>query len=312
MRAAFVVNPRSANGRTGARLAELEELARGRFSSVEILTTRAVGDGVRLAAEAAARADVVVAVGGDGTADEVVNGLMTTSGPRPAFGVVPAGTGSDLVKTLDIPSDWAAALKVLSDRAPRPMDLMRGAFQGPGGPVVRWGVNVIGLGLAGDVVHRVNTATKVFGGRVTFMVGTLRGALAWPSPEVEVQWEGGADGAGSWTGRLVNAFAANAQFCGGGMWVGRGGKLDDGLFELVIVPEMGLARMIGNMPRLYDGTIERGPGVIRRSVARVSARARGAFTVSADVDGEVAGDLPASVECVPAALRVCMGPSPLG
>jgi len=313
MKAAFVINPRSANGATGRRLGELRALAGRYFEHVEILETRAQGDGSRLALQAAQTFDRVIAVGGDGTANEVVNGLVQAGVPDVAFGVLPAGTGSDLVKTIGIQGPWEQALPRIAAAEPRLVDVMEGTFTDPAGqPSVRFGMNVIGLGLAGDVVRRVNTSSKALGGHVTFLVATVRAAIAWTAPSVTLSWIDARGETGSWTGPLVNAFVSNGQFCGGGMWVGRGGRMDDGLLDLVVVPDIGIGRLLLQTPMLYDGSIATHPAVVSVAVREVTARPTNAAAIPADVDGEQPGHLPVRVRCVPKALRVCMGADALG
>lgn len=313
MKAAFVINPRSANGATGRRIGELRALAGRFFDEVEILETRAQGDGARLALQAAPSFDRVIAVGGDGTANEVVNGLVQAGAPQVAFGVLPAGTGSDLVKTIGIQGSWEQALPRIAAAEPRLVDVMEGTFTDPAGqPSVRHGINVIGLGLAGDVVRRVNSSSKALGGHVTFLVATVRAAIAWTAPPVTLTWVDARGETGSWTGPLVNAFVCNGQFCGGGMWVGRGGRMDDGLLDLVVVPDIGIGRLLLQTPMLYDGSIAAHPAVVSVAVREVSARPANAPAIPADIDGEQPGHLPVRVRCVHRALRVCMGADALG
>lgn len=313
MKAAFVINPRSANGATGRRVGELRALAARHFEQVEILETRAQGDGSRLAQEAAPSFDRVIAVGGDGTANEVVNGLVQAGAPEVAFGVLPAGTGSDLVKTIGIQGSWEQALPRIAASVPRFVDVMEGTFTDAAGqPSVRFGINVIGLGLAGDVVRRVNSSSKALGGHATFLMATVRAAIAWSAPTATLTWVDARGEAGAWTGPLVNAFVSNGQFCGGGMWVGRGGRMDDGLLDLVIVPDIGIGRLLLQTPMLYDGSIATHPAVVSVAVREVSARPPDGATIPADIDGEQPGHLPVRVRCVHKALRVCMGADALG
>lgn len=308
MRAVFVVNPRSAAGRTGARLGELEALARRSADQVEIVQTRSPGDGMRLAAEAAAVADRVIAVGGDGTANEVVNGLMEAGRSGVAFGVLPAGTGSDLVRTLKVPAAWTEAVPMLLGASPRPSDVMEGTFrQADGSDRRRWAINVIGLGMAGDVVRRVNQGSKRLGGTLTFLGATLSAMAAWRTPQAELSWVGEDGVAGSWRGGLINAFVANGQYCGGGMWVGRGGSLDDGLLEILIIPDQSLFSLVARTPKLYDGSIRDVPDVVAIRAHELTAVATSAEVVLADADGEQPGCLPVRIACRARVLPVCMG-----
>src|SRR5262245_14275596 len=123
----IVVNPRSAGGKTERRWPQLREIIHEAYGAFESEFTKEIGDGTRLARAALERgADLVVAMGGDGTINEVINGFF--DGERPiapgaAFGVLPAGTGGDFVKSLGTPRDVADAAALLKRAEPRAIDV---------------------------------------------------------------------------------------------------------------------------------------------------------------------------------------------
>lgn len=300
----FVVNPNSAAGRTGARVAELERLAANHFESATIMLTQSVGDGIRLARDAAeSGAELVVAVGGDGTASEVVNGL-TLAGGATAFAVLPAGTGSDLVRTLKVPSDWEHALRVIRDAETRLADVMAVACQNSSGLVQRFGVNVVGFGMAGDVVARTNRSSKRLGGKLTFLLHTLRSAVAWRPPEVQLTWCDEHDREGRWSGRLMNVFLCNGSYCGGGMWVAPHGDISDGLLDMVVIPDAPLPTAALRSRHLYSGKISEVPDVVTARVKWLRAESDVLTRVPVDVDGEAVGYSTLEVHSRPSALRL--------
>lgn len=311
----LVVNPMSGAGRTGRRLDELASLATSVFGEADVRPTRSLGDGARLAREAAEEgAPLVIAVGGDGTANEVIDGLMAGPEQRPDFGLVPAGTGSDLVKTLGMPPGWPEALATIRRAAPRPCDVVKGTFaQRDGTEVVRHGINVVGVGMAGDVVRRANESSKRLGGRLTFLKATLASFFAWKAPEVTLRWTDEDGQEGTWTGLLANAFINNGRHCGGGMLTGPSAAMDDGLFDVVIVPRLSVPRMIWLTPKLYDGSIENAPGVhaFRASQVEVVSRDPAIF-VPCDIDGEQPGGVPLTLSNLPGAIdiRAPFSPAP--
>ncbi|MEZ4322790.1 MAG: diacylglycerol kinase family protein [Myxococcota bacterium] len=304
MTVVFVVNPRSAGGATGRAMERIGALARDVFGSeVRIRETERPMHATDIAAEEGRTADLIVSVGGDGTANEVVNGLARLdAAERPALGVLPAGTGCDLVRSVGMPSDLDAAVRLLRDGERRPTDWMEVEASSGGETVRRVCINVTGFGMAGEVVKRANESSKRFGGRVTFAVATARTALAWKSPLTSIDWDG-PDGSGSWSGPLSSVFVANGHYCGGGMWVGKGGRMDDGVAEMTLLPEMPLSRSISGAPRLYTGTIGAVKGVVTARVTRVSATC-GERPVLVDVDGEQPGSLPVQVRVERHALRL--------
>lgn len=301
----LVVNPLSAAGRTGRRLHELEDLAKAAFGAAEVRATVGRGDGRRLAMEAVEEgAELVIAVGGDGTANEVVDGIMTVGARHTAFALVPAGTGSDLAKTLGMPKKWSDAIDAIRQSTAVPTDVLRGTFSQPDGSTRgRYGINVIGVGMAGEVVRRVNEGSKALGGQITFLAATVRTMLAWRAPEVSFKWTDEHGVEGTWNGKLTNAFIANGRYCGGGMLVGPKSTMRDGLLDIIVIPDMPVTRLIANTSGLYNGQIAKTPGVLSMRVKKFSATTRGRF-VPCDIDGEQPGGLAMEVEVLRDALRV--------
>jgi diacylglycerol kinase family enzyme len=305
----LVVNPRSAAGATGRRIPEIEAAAAAVFDDWRIARTTRPGEASDLAAAAAAEgADVVVAVGGDGTANEVVNGLFdgtTLRRRETAFAILPAGTGSDLVKTLRMPRDIAQSLRVIADASPRPVDAVAVGMVGHAGePVKRIGINVTGFGANGEVVRRANRSSKRLGGRLTFLKATVETLLTWAPTPTRVTWVDGDGKSGSWEGVLTSGFIANGAYCGGGIWIGRGGAIDDGLLDLVLVPQLGPIRTIVSSPRLFSGTMDHVKDVSRIAVRSLEAATTDGRQMLVDVDGEQPGVLPLNAQILPKALLV--------
>lgn len=308
-RLCLVVNPRSAAGATRQRMGALRRAADRHFQSWDLWTTEGPGHATELAARAVAEGfDVVVAVGGDGTANEVVNGLFVGDRVRSAavsFSVVPAGTGSDLVKTLGIPADPDAALGVIARSPGRATDVASVRLMGhTGEEVSRIGINVTGLGMNGDVVRRANAGSKRFGGRATFAWATVRTLATYRAAPVGLRWTASSGREASWEGRLWSAFVGNGQFCGGGMRVGRGGSMDDGLLDLTVIPELPLRRALRGLPRLLGGTLELVKDVSTAAVVHLEASPLTATPVLVDIDGEQPGLLPAAIRALPKAMLV--------
>lgn len=294
-RYALIANPRSAGGRTGARLGEITQAA-SVLGDFEVLLTEGVGHATVLAREAVDRGfDRIIAVGGDGTLNEVVCGLFDGKKLRRdgiGFSIISAGTGGDFIKSLGLPTDPHEAFRALAIAKPRPIDVLHLSFTGHDGSTVeRIGVNVTGFGVNGEVVERANRSSKRWGGRATFLAATVQSIRSYTPERVRVSFSG-PGGDGEWEGDLSAGFIANGHFCGGGMWVGRGGLLDDGLAELTLVPALPAPRMLLGVPRLLTGQLERVKGVSRNQVHTVSVHAEKTMKVRIDVDGEQPGFLP--------------------
>jgi diacylglycerol kinase (ATP) len=297
----LIVNPASGAGRTGRRFAAIEAAVRGAVGDLEARLTGAVGDGVALAREAArAGRRLVVAVGGDGTASEVVDGLVQGR-YRGEFGFIPCGTGGDLRRSLAIPGDVEGAARILGTAAPRAIDLGVVEFTASdGAPARRHFANVASCGLTGRVVERVNRSSKLLGGRLTFKLASARALLGWR--DQRLRWR--ADG-GPWTEASVTALSVcNARFFGGGMLVAPAAQVDDGLLDVTIWSGFGPADFVLRQRRIYDGRHVLLPNTRTLRARTVELEPLGDAPILLEADGEQPGRLPARFAVVPRALLV--------
>jgi diacylglycerol kinase (ATP) len=304
----FVVNARSRPSGAPGSLEALRALVLGVFPGARWMLTSGPGDAVALARGAAADgADVVIAVGGDGTVNEVANGLLTAPVAPPTLGILPAGSGSDFVRSLGIPRHAAAALRVLADGRRRRIDVGRivcaplAAGASPG-PITRFFVNIAGCGASAQVTERFNR--RRIRGSLGYATAAALTAFTCRWPQVEIR----ADDAEPKTITLTMLFVCNGEYCGGGMRVGRGARLDDGSFHVVEAAGISRLRTILEWPRLYRGRLEHVAGVRVTPGRRLDLSSRDDVLV--DCDGEVCGRLPATYAIVPGALDVC-APAPV-
>lgn len=299
MPAFFVVNPTSAGGRTAREWERHREEILQPFPDAGFALTTGPGHAKELAlAAAAGGASLVVAMGGDGTVNEVVNGLMAAPA-RPVLGIIPSGSGSDFARALDIPRNVREAATVLQSSRTATVDIGEIEFVGAGGePVRRHFVNMAGCGASADVVRRTLRIRPLVGGALGYLAASLATTIAQRMPRVEIQ----VDRAAPRVVPLNVLFVCNGEFCGGAMRVGRGAIIDDGLFQVVEVAGVGRLRSLLNAPKLYNGGLEGIPGVQVYSARTV--RVTAVDEVLLDCDGEQPGRLPATYRVIPAALRV--------
>lgn len=304
----IIVNPASAGGATGAAWPGLASEVRRHFGPFEVAFTRRGGEAEEIAErEARAGRALVVACGGDGTINEVVNGILR-AGARAELGVLPSGTGGDFRRTLKIPTRAADAARHLRDGETRVLDAGRVHFTSEGGEEeTRFFLNVASFGMGGDVIRRVKEraglsagASRLVGGRLTFALAALQSTLTFEKPAVRVSLDDGRES------RLVvtNFCVANARFFGGGMKIAPGAVLDDGLFDVVAVGDMSALAILTKSYRVYLGTHLGMQNVRHAHARRVAAQPVAGEEVKLEIDGELAGRLPATFEIVPGALRV--------
>jgi YegS/Rv2252/BmrU family lipid kinase len=296
-----VVNPASAGGRTGRAADAITRAVRAEVGDVDCAFTRGRGDGVRLAREASdAGAPLVVAVGGDGTASEVVDGLASAPGRSVRFGCIPRGTGGDLARTVGWPADASAAARALAAGVDRPFDVGLVEYAAhDGSRRSRHFANVAGFGIAGRVVQ-VAERLGGRGGRAAYTIAAARSLVGWR--DAPVRWR--ADG-GPWREDAVTALSVcNGRFFGGGMMVAPGASVDDGWFDVVVWKGLTLLDFLLRRRSLRDGSHVRlaCTEVLRARV--LEAEPASAAPVLLDVDGEQPGTLPARFTLLPAALHV--------
>jgi diacylglycerol kinase (ATP) len=262
----------------------------------ETLFSERPGHLIELAQQAVAGgARLVVAVGGDGTLNEVVNGV---AGCDVDLATIPLGTGMDFVRTHGIPTSFDDAVRVALTGAPRTIDAGRVRYRTwGGGDAERWFANVGSVGMSGAVAQRVNGMSKVLGGKATFFYALTRVFLEWENTDVTVKLDDCER-----RGRMHDVVVANGVWHGGGMMLAPGAEPDDGLFDVVLIGDVGKVDFLTTAPKIYRGKHVAHPKVDVVRSARVEVDA--AERLPIEVEGEQVGTTPAVFEIVPGALRV--------
>jgi len=245
-------------------------------------------------AEAAgkAHAALLVVIGGDGTVNEVVNGV---AGTEAEIAVLPCGTGQDFGRTHGIPSHFDDAVRLALDGGTRTIDLGRVECEGA---EPRFFANVASAGMSGAVARRANSMTKALGGRATFFYALTREFLAWQNTRVVVELEGGIRREGP----MHDVIVANGNWHGGGMKLAPEARQDDGAFDVVTIGDVSKLDFVTTAPKLYSGRYLSHPKVelLRSSSVTIGADE----PLPLEVDGEPIGTTPARFEIVPSALRL--------
>lgn len=298
MKTVFVVNPASGNGSTGRRWGDLSGRIDGLGVEHQALMTHARGDATELTARAIREgADTVVAVGGDGTINEVANGFFVADeAPAAALGVLPMGTGGDFCRTVGIPREFEAAVHAIRARNLRTIDAGHVRVRGLGGTqLTRHFVNIADAGIGGVVVERVNRTTKRLGGRVSFQYAAMLTLLTYKPTRVVVD-----SAHGRFEGAAQNVVVANGQYFGGGMHVAPGAIPDDGLFDVVVFGDIARFEALRSINDIYAAKHMQNPKVTSWRTAELEVRSDERVLI--EVDGELCGTLPATFKVMPNAL----------
>lgn len=301
MKPLLIVNPASANGATGRNLESIARHVRASLGEFETRLTRAVGDGAALARQAVdAGRRLVVAVGGDGTASEVVDGLLS-GGYSGEFGFIPRGTGGDFRRGLGLPADVPGAARQLVAPDRRQVDLGRIAFTGfDGKPSVRHFCNVASCGISAVVARNVNEGTKLLGGHIAFKLASARALIGWHDQAIRWRVDGGP-----WAEDAITALSVcNARYFGGGIMVAPQADMEDGLFDITVWRGFSLVDFLLQQPKLYDGRhVQLANTQVRRG-RDIEIEPVGGARILLEADGEVPGLLPARFTMLPRALTL--------
>lgn len=299
----LVVNPRSAGGATGRKWARLEAEARSVLGDLRVGMTGRPLEAIELTRAAlVAGHRLILAVGGDGTLNEVTNGFFHPDGrlvaPGASLGLLPQGTGGDFRKSVAIPDRWGEALRHVAAAKPRPIDVGRITFRAHDGSTgVRHFINVASLGISGDVANRVNGSSKALGGRLSFTIESAMALANWKDVRVRLRIDGGEP-----REHAITCLAlANGRFFGGGMMVAPEAKVDDGLLHGTIWSGYGLGTFLFRQPGIFSGAHVGWAGTSTFTARRVEVD--GDQRVLIDVDGEQPGMLPVTIEVVPSAIH---------
>jgi len=296
----FLVNPVSANGSTRRRWPEIAHAAAAAGLRGETLFSEHQGHIADLTARAAEEgAELVVAVGGDGTVNEAVNGLMRVDPERrPELAVFPRGTGTDFARTFRIPTKTARAIDVARSGRTITIDAGRATFTAwDGAEAEAWFANVASAGMSGAVAQRANSTSKALGGKASFLWATLAVFSRWKNTIVVAEVEGERR-----EGRMLDVIVANCQFLGGGMWMTPEADPGDGLFDVLLIGDITKRDLLTTLPKIYRGTHLPHPKaeLLRARTVTVTAP----VPLPVELDGEQPGTTPVRFEVVPAAVRL--------
>lgn len=294
-----MVNPRSARGRVGEEIPEIERQLQARKLAYRIVELQSPGhatETARAALEAGER--FLVAVGGDETVHAVVNGMVTDDVPvadDAVLGVVPAGSGCDFVRTFGLPGDVIKAVRHLSDDQTYRIDVGKVSYLDGEVTSARYFANIAEAGLGGAVARRASRLSRRWN-RSGYFLGFWLSLLRQRPFEVQVH----ADRK-SFTARATNVLIANGQFDRGGMKVSPRSYPGDGLFDVQIStgPK---SEAFTTIPKMYRGEHVPNPHIKELRGREITVEADRPLAVQAD--GEFLGTTPATFEVIPQAVTL--------
>jgi diacylglycerol kinase (ATP) len=287
----LICNARSGRGGVAKCLPEVKSNLEKRELEYEVRYTESPGDATRIARDALASGSrFLVAVGGDGTVHEVVNGMIEDDkplNPDAVFGVVAAGTGSDFIKTFGIPELPGHAVAHLDGDESFSIDIGKVTYSENGAEKVRYFANIAEVGFGSEVVQRALRLPRWLGPTLYLAAFWLTVRKFRPA-RVEVDLVDR-----SYTGRMNNLVVANGQFFGGGMKIAPKAAPTDGVLD-VLIEHAGKKEALSMIMKIYKGEHLPHPDIEEAKRARVAIEADRPLLIEAD--GEILGHTPASFE----------------
>lgn len=249
-----------------------------------------------LAARAAEEYELLVAVGGDGTVNEVINGIAGVVGPELA--IIPRGTGRDFARTFAITPKFDDAVRVALEGRVRTLDAGRVTYRSwSGDERVGWFANIASAGMSGAIAQRANDNSKLFGGRLSYLAAIVAVFARWQVSEVEVEVDGEHR-----RGPMHDVVVANGAYFGGGLHICPDAEPDDGLLDVLLIGHLTKTDLALTLPKAYKGKHLPHPKAELLRGRRVTVSSVEPLPV--ELDGEQPGTTPVTFEIVPGALQL--------
>ncbi|HBJ46931.1 MAG TPA: lipid kinase [Deltaproteobacteria bacterium] len=305
MKTIVIVNPQAGNGRTEKIWPNIESALEKSIGSFEVLQTTCRGDATDLSRRILAVDTVrIVAVGGDGHLNEVLNGFIENDlpvNPEARLSFVMTGTGCDFQRSLGISGKWQNAAAKLKDAKVRKIDVGKVTYTAADKTQkIRYFDNIASFGLSGAVDHCLEHSRlrNYLGGSPLFLWATIKTVFTHPNQSIRFRIDDGPEE--EICSRL--GLLANGRYFGGAMHAAPEAELDDGLLDLLMLKEISVAKFLWHLPKIYKGTHLKIPEIFFQKVRKFTAES--SEQVILDIDGESPGYLAATFEVLPKILNL--------
>ena len=305
MKTIVIVNPQAGNGITEKIWPNIESALEKSIGSFEVLHTTCQGDATDLSRRILAVDTVrIVAVGGDGHLNEVLNGFIENDlpvNPEARLSFVMTGTGCDFQRSLGISGKWQNAAAKLKDAKVRKIDVGKVTYTAADKTQkIRYFDNIASFGLSGAVDHCLEHSRlrDYLGGSPLFLWATIKTVFTHPNQSIRFRIDDGPEE--EICSRLC--LLANGRYFGGAMHAAPEAELDDGLLDLLMLKEISVAKFLWHLPKIYKGTHLKIPEIFFQKVRKFTAES--SEQVILDIDGESPGYLAATFEVLPKILNL--------
>lgn len=299
--ARLIVNPVAGAKRTAKKWPQIMRLLKSIGLHFEHDLTEAPGHATELAKSAAEKGyELVVSVGGDGTINEIVNGLYAAGNIADVMlGIISTGTGGDYIRTIGIPRAYQEACQCFINPGKLTVDVGVVEYVRDCRAVKRLFVNFAGLGFDAEIVKATTQKFKALNSTASYLMGLLTTLLFYKNKKVSLIVDGEAV-----EGKVCTVLMSNGKYGGGGMLAAPDADLTDGLLDVLIIGDLSKPDLLWSLPRVYKGTHLTHPKVTMRRAREIEILSTAPLSLQAD--GELLGELPARFYVLPAALNIAI------
>lgn len=287
MKICFIVNPTAGKGKGKKTAQKLQEYIKDLQVSYEIRYTEREKEAEAIARRAAQEGfKKIVAVGGDGTVYEVLNGMM---GMDATLGVIPAGTGNDFARTMNISQDIREALQIILEGKESHIDC--GQANG------RYFINVASIGLDAEIVKETETIKRYISGTTAYIIGVLKTLLKFKHSSLQIEVDGQIENKD-----IMLVAVANGRYYGGGMKIAPMADVKDGVFDICIIHRISKWKILRLFPTIFSGKHIHVKEV--KLYKGKNIKINGSQTMRLNLDGDIIGNTPVEFKLIPQALKV--------
>lgn len=295
-----IVNPAAGAGKTRRYWPRIKELLLDQGIRFDYAITEGKGHASELARWALGKGyETIIAVGGDGTINDIVNGIYDGNGhTHAALGIINTGTGADFIRTAGIPRDYHEACRRFTEPQLKTVDL--GIIEHGDGDTkdVHIFANFAGMGFDAEIVRRNTQNFKKLGSLSSYLLATLSTLLTFKNKNVSVKLDGEET-----EHKVCTVIMNNGGYGGGGMNTAPGADLSDGMLDVLIVGDLGKVDFLRSLPSIYKGTHLTHPKVMLKRAREIEIRPHHG-NLPLQADGELFGEVPARFRVLPGALKI--------
>jgi diacylglycerol kinase (ATP) len=267
--------------------------------TIEVLETQYANHARQLAAEAVLKKpDVIISAGGDGTLNQVLNGMMRFGNENlPALGLIPLGSGNDFANSASLNADPDLLLDLLARNQPKPTDIGKVVCRnGKNEEITHYFINVCSLGMGPATVKRMEKAPTWLGADLKYLLSIVQTFFTHKPEQVEVETS-----SWNWKGSARVVAIANGQSFGNKIYIAPDAKMDDGVFSTFIASNLPLLKFLLYLQKLKGKKKITDDQIIYNNTEKVDIRSEN--DVMLETEGELIGFLPASIKMLPSQIR---------